>query len=185
MHTVHIALCGSSPPRPRHPIHACAPVCRFLSVLFLVSFVLYLVPLFSFQPFLMSTSALNERSRSNPLCDFRLGTVATSDHETPLTGYEPNQDFNLVDTEELDLATTSDIYWQHTLDDDASFLNDPDVDENQLAEFLGVVVDRTGKLVEMRSNNDQFSCDTRNLKSAQSQFPLVTQPEISIKLGVC
>ena len=24
----------------------------------------------------------------------------------------------------------------------------------------------------MRSNNDQFSCDTRNLKSAQSQFPV-------------
>ena len=36
----------------------------------------------------MFTSALNERSRSNPLCDFRLGTVATSDHETPLTESE-------------------------------------------------------------------------------------------------
>ena len=35
----------------------------------------------------------------------------------------------------------------------------------------------TGKPVEVRSNNDQFSCDTRNLKSAQSQFPLVTQPK--------
>ena len=39
------------------------------------------------------------------------------------------------------------------------------------------MVDRTGKLVEVRSNNDQFSCDIRNLKSAQSQFPLVTQPK--------
>ena len=77
--------CGSSPPRTRHPIHACAPVCCFLSVLFLVSCVLYLVSPFSFQPFLMFTSALNERSRSNPLCDFRLGTVVTSDYETPLT----------------------------------------------------------------------------------------------------
>ena len=47
--------------------------------------VLYFVPPFSFQPFLMFTSEFNERSRSNPLCDFRLGTVATSDHETPLT----------------------------------------------------------------------------------------------------
>ena len=47
-------------------------------------------------------------------------TVATSDHETPLTGYEPKQDSNLVNTEELDLAATSDVYWQHTLDDDAS-----------------------------------------------------------------
>ena len=75
-----------------------------------------------------------------------------------------------------------DIYWQHTLDDDASF-NDPDVDDNQLAKYLAVVVDRTGKPVEMRSNNDQFSCDTRNLKSAQSQFPLVTQPEMICQTG--
>ena len=125
----------------------------------------------------MSTSALNERSRSNPLCDFRLGTVVTSDYETPLTGYEPKKDLNLTNAEELDLATTSDIYWQHTLDDTASFPNDPDVDDNQLAEFLAVVVDRTGKPVEVRSNNDQFSCDIRNLKSAQSQFLLVTQPK--------
>ena len=124
----------------------------------------------------MFTSEFNERSRSNPLCDFRLGTVVTSDYETPLTGYEPKKDLNLVNTEELDLAATSDVYWQHTLDDDAS-LNDPDVDDNQLAKYLAVVVDSTGKPVEMRSNNDQFSCDTRNLKSAQSQFPLVTQPE--------
>ena len=124
----------------------------------------------------MFTSALNERSRSNPLCDFRLGTVVTSDYETPLTGYEPKKDLNLTNAEELDLATTSDVYWQHTLDDDASF-NDPDVDDNQLAKYLAVVVDRTGKPVEMRSNNDQFSCDTRNLKSAQNQFPSVTQPK--------
>ena len=82
----------------------------------------------------------------------------------------------LTDADELDFATTSDIYWQHTLDDDASF-NVPDVDDNKLAEFLAVVVDRTGKPVEVRSNNDQFSCDIRNLKSAQSQFPLVTNPK--------
>ena len=131
----------------------------------------------------MSTSAPNERSMSNPLCDFRLGTVVTSDYETPLTGYEPKKDLNLTNAEEFDLATTSDIYWQHTLDDDASFPNDPDVDDNQLAEFLAVVVDRTGKPVEMRSNNDQFSCDIRNLKSAQNQFPLVTQPEMICQTG--
>ena len=131
----------------------------------------------------MSTSALNERSRSNPLCDFRLGTVVTSDYETPLTGYEPKKDLNLTNAEELDLATTSDIYWQYTLDDTASFTNDPDVDDNQLAKFLAVVVDRTGKPVEMRSNNDQFSCDTRNLKSAQSQFLSVTQPEMICQTG--
>ena len=108
--------------------------------------------------------------------------MVTSDYETPLTGYEPKKDLNLVDAEELDLATTSDIYWQHTLDDDAS-LNDPDVDDNQLAKYLAVVVDRTGKPVEMRSNNDQFFCDARNLKSAQNQFPLVTQPEMIFQTG--
>ena len=102
-----------------------------------------------------------------------------------LTGYEPKKDLNLTDADELNLVTTSDIYWQHTLDDDA-FFNDPDVDDNQLAKYLAVVVDRTGKPVEMRSNNDQFSCDTRNLKSAQSQFPLVTQPEMICQTGgVC
>ena len=130
----------------------------------------------------MFTSEFNERSRSNPLCDFRLGTVATSDHETPLTGYEPKKDLNLVNTEELDLAATSDVYWQHTLDDDAS-LNDPNVDDNQLAKYLAVVVDSTGKPVEMRSNNDHFSCDTRNLKSAQNQFPVVAQPEMICRTG--
>ena len=45
------------------------------------------------------------------------------------------------------------------------------------------MVDRTGQLVEVRSNSDQFSCDIRNLKSAQSQFPLVTQPEMICQTG--
>ena len=130
----------------------------------------------------MSSSEFHERLRSNPLCDFRLGTVATSDHETPLTGYEPKRDFNLVNTEELDLAATSDIYWQHTLDDDAS-LNDPNVDDNQLAKYLAVVVESTGKPVEMRSSNDQFSCDPRNLKGAQNQFPVVPQTEMICQTG--
>ena len=39
------------------------------------------------------------------------------------------------------------------------------------------MVDRTGQPVEVRSSSDHFSCDVRNLKSAQSQFPLVTQPK--------
>ena len=108
--------------------------------------------------------------------------MVTSDYEIPLTGYEPKKYLNLVNTEELDIAATCDVYWQHTLDDDAS-LNDPDVDDNQLAKYLAVVVDSTGKAVEMRSNNDQFSCDTRNWTSAQSQFPLVTQPEMICPTG--
>ena len=145
---------------------------------FLLAFlVFYLVSLFLFQPFLMSTSAPDEMSVPNPLCDSSLGSVVTSDYVTPLTGYEPNQEMNLTNAEELDLTTTSDIYFQNALGDISSFPNDPDVDDNELAEFLAVEVERTGKLVEVRSNNDQFSCDTRNLKSAQSQFPLVTQPK--------
>ena len=123
----------------------------------------------------MSTSAPDEMSVENPLCDSSLGSVVTSDYVTHLTGYEPNQEMNLTDADELNFTTSSDIYFQNALDDIASFPNDPDVDDNELAEFLAVVVDRTGKPVEVRSNNDQFSCDIRNLKSAQSQFPLVTQ----------
>ena len=80
---------------------------------FLLAFLIfYLVSLFLFQPFLMSTSAPNERSMPNPLRDFSLGSVVTSDYVTPLTGYEPKQDLNLTDTEELDLTTSSDIYFQ-------------------------------------------------------------------------
>ena len=62
----------------------CTCVLR-LGCFLLACLVLYLVSLFYFQPFLMFTSALNERSMSNPLCDFRLETVVTSDYETPLT----------------------------------------------------------------------------------------------------
>ena len=52
----------------------------------------------------MFTSALNERSRSNPLCDFRLGTVVTSDYETPLTkiGLFATTVSLEIDREELD-----------------------------------------------------------------------------------
>ena len=124
----------------------------------------------------MSNSAPDEFSIEDLLCNSSLGSMVTLDYVTPLTGYEPKE-MELTDADELNLATSSDIYFQNTLDDTASFPNDPDVDDNELAEFLAVVVDRTGKPVEVRSNNDQFSCDIRNLKSAQSQFPLVTQPK--------
>ena len=124
----------------------------------------------------MSIPVSDEISMEDPLCDSSLGSMVTLDYVTPLTGYEP-KDMDLTDTDELNLATSSDIYFQNALDDTASFPNVPDVDDNELAEFLAVVVDRTGQPVEVRSNNDQFSCDIRNLKSAQSQFPLVTQPK--------
>ena len=64
------------------------------------------------------------------------------------------------DADELNLTTTRDIYFQ-TLDDTASFPNVLDVDDNDLAEFLAVVVDGKGQPVEERSNYDQFSCVIR------------------------
>ena len=50
----------------------------------------------------------------------------------------------------------SDIYFQNTLEDTASLINVPDVDDDELAEFLAVVVDRTGQPFEVRSNSDHF-----------------------------
>ena len=105
------------------------------------------------------------------------GSMVTSDYVTPLTGYEAQAGLEPHERSRARPRYLSDIYFQNALDDTASFPNVPDVDDNELAEFLAVVVDRTGKPVEVRSNNDQFSCDIRNLKSAQSQFPLVTQPK--------
>ena len=124
----------------------------------------------------MSIPAPDEISIEDPLCNSSLGSMVSLDYVTPDTGYEPKE-MELTDADELNLATSSDIYFQNTLDDTASFPNEPDVDDNELAEFLAVVVNRTGKPVEVRSNNDQFSCDIRSLKSAQSQFPSVTQPK--------
>ena len=133
----------------------------------------------------MSIPAPDEISMEDPLCDSSLGSMVTLDCHT-LTGYEPKE-MELTDADELNLATSSDIYFQNALDDTASFPNVPDVDDNELAECLAVVVDRTGQPVEVRSNNDQFSCDIRNLKSAQSEFPLVTHPkkDDQSNWGVC
>ena len=124
----------------------------------------------------MSIPAPDEISIEDPLCNSSLASMVTLDYVNPVTGYEP-KDMEVTDTNELNLATTSDIYFQNAQNDTASFPHVPDVDDDELAEFLAVVVDRTGQPVEVRSNNDQFSCDIRNLKSAQSQFPLVTQPK--------
>ena len=110
----------------------------------------------------------------DPLCNSSFGSMVSLDYVTPDTGYEP-KDMELADTNGRNLATSSDIYCQNDLEDTGSFPNVPDVDDDELAEFLAVVVDRTGQPVEVRSNSDQFSCDIRNVKSAQSQFPLVTQ----------
>ena len=124
----------------------------------------------------MSIPAPDEISMEDPQCNSSFGSMVTLDYVTHLTGYEPKE-MELTDSDELNLANSSDFYFLNALDDTASFPNVPDVDDDELAEFLAVVVDRTGQPVEVRSNSDQFSCDIRNLKSAQSQFPLVTQPK--------
>ena len=115
----------------------------------------------------------DENSMKNPLCNSAIGSMVTFDYVTPDTGYEP-KDMELADTNELNLAASSDIYFQDTVEDAVSFSN-PDIDDDELAKLLAIVVDRTGQNVDVRSNSDQFSCDIRNLKSAQNQFPLVTQ----------
>ena len=86
--------CGSRLPRVCHPCHPCMRTCVWclqLSVFFFVSFVFYLVSPFSFQTFLMSTSALNERSMSNLLCYSSLGSVVTSDYVTPSQVMSPRR----------------------------------------------------------------------------------------------
>ena len=99
--------------------------------------------------------------------------MVTFDYVTPDTGYEP-KDMDLADTNELNNAASGDIYFQDSLEDTVS-LSNPDIDDDELAKLLAVVVDRTGQPVLERSDSDHFPCSVRNVKSAQNQFPLVTQ----------
>ena len=166
-----------------HVIHACALVVGVLSCL--SSCVLRLLPrLTVLLPALPDVHLSAQREvHVKPLCYSSLGSVVTSDNVTPLTGYEPKKDLNLTmlksSTSLPPAMSTSSTPWTTMRSP-----NDPEVDDNQLAEFLAVVVDRTGKPVEVRSNNDQFSCDIRNLNSALSQFSLVTQSEMICHTGV-
>ena len=70
---------------PSMHVHLCVVLWLFLFTRLLFLF----VPLLFFRPFQMSSSEFHERLKSKSLCDFRLGTVATSDHETPLTDRKP------------------------------------------------------------------------------------------------
>ena len=115
----------------------------------------------------------DDDSMNDPLCNSAIGSMVSLDYVTPDTGYEP-KDMELADTNELNIAASSDIYFQDTLKDTVS-LSNPDIDDDELAKLLAIVVDRTGQPVEVRSNSDHFSCSVRNVKSAQNQFPLVTQ----------
>ena len=179
VHTSHLWL-KVSPCVSFHIIHACALVSCLLSGLSSpVSLLLPPVPLPALPD--VHPGAWWDLHWRSPV-QLQLG-----EHGHSGLCHTPHRLWAQGDGAELNLATTSDIYFQNALDDTASFPNVPDVDDNELAEFLAVVVDRTGQPVEVRSNNDQFSCDIRNLKSAQSQFPLVTQPKrmISQTGGVC
>ena len=102
-----------------HIIHACALVSCVLSGLSPHPS-LYFFLQFRFQLYLMSIPAPDEISMEDPLCDSSLGSMVTLDYVTPLTGYEP-KDMELTDADELNLATSSDIYFQNALDDTASF----------------------------------------------------------------
>ena len=99
--------------------------------------------------------------------------MVTFDYCTPDTGYEPNV-MELTGTNELNNAASSDIYFQDSLEDTAS-LSDPYIDDDELGKLLAIVVDRTGQPVLERSDSDHLPCSVRNVKSAQNQFPLVTQ----------
>ena len=99
-------------------------------------------------------------------------------------------------TTELNDAVFSDINFQDSLDNTAPS-SDPDIDDDELGKLLAevhrdyayccraegvsvspssvsVMVDRTGEPVE-RSDSDHFPCSVRNVKSAQNQFPEITQ----------
>ena len=85
----------------------------------------------------------DENSMKYPLCNSVIGSMVSLDYVTPGTGYEP-KDMELADTTERNLATSSDIYFQNALEDTASLIN-PDIDDDELAEFLAVVVDKCGR----------------------------------------
>ena len=143
-----------------HPIHACALGC-FLSVVFLLSF--HLLPKSFFHLFLIPAMVPDENSMEDPLCNSSFGSMVSLP-----------KDMELADTNERNLTTSSDIYFQDSLEDTVS-LSNPDINNDELAKLLAIVVDRTGQPVEVRNNRDHFSCGVRNVKSAQNQFPAVTQ----------
>ena len=137
----------------------------------------------------------------NTLCNSDNGTFVTLDEYLPDTGYEPNEmeltnAMEFTGTTELNDAAFSDINFQDSLDYTApssDFYIDDDALGKLLAEVhrdyadyrraegvsvspssVPVMVDRTGEPVE-RSDSDHFVCSVRNVKSAQNQFPVITQ----------
>ena len=168
-------------------------------VLFLFTF--YFLLYFTFLLCLILSMTDNDSMNLNTLCNFANGTFVTLDECLPDTGYEPNA-MELTDvmafagTTELNDAASSDINFQDSLDYTAPS-SDPYIDDDALGKLLAevhrdcadyrraegvsvspssvsVMVDRTGEPVE-RSDSDHFPCSVRNVKSAQNQFPVITQ----------
>ena len=145
----------------------------------------------------LSMRSDNFDSMTNNLRNSANGTFVTSDDTFPLTGYEPN-DMELIDTELNDSVPSKFLDFQDSL---VHFTpsSDHDMDDETLGKLLAevhrdyadyrrpegvsvspssmsVMVDRTGEAVE-RSDNDYFGFSLRNVKSAQNQFPVITQSE--------
>ena len=99
-------------------------------------------------------------------------------------------------TTELNDAASSDINFQDSLDYTAPS-SDLYIDDDKFGKLevhrdcadyrraegvnvsqssVSVMVDRTGEPVE-RSDSDHFPCSVINVKSAQNQFPVITQAE--------
>ena len=125
------------------------------------------------------------------------GTFVTLDDYLLHTGYKPNA-MEFTGTTELSDAVFSDINFQDSLDYTAPS-SDLYMDDDALGKLLAEVhrdyadyrraegvsvgpssvsamVDRTGEPVE-RSDSDHFGFSVRNVKSAQNQFPVITQAE--------
>ena len=143
----------------------------------------------------------NDSMSLNTLCNFADGTFVTLDDCLPDTGYEPNvmevtDVTEFTGTTELNNAASSNINFQDSVDYTAPS-SDLYMDDDALGKLLAEVhrdyadyrraegvsvspssvsvkVDRTGEPVE-RSDSDHFGFRVRNVKSAQNQFPLITQ----------
>ena len=134
----------------------------------------------------------------NNLRDSANGTFVTLDDYLSLTGYEPNAMEFTNDTELNDAVSSDFIDFQdslvHTAPSSDHYMDD-DTLGKLLAEVhrdyanyrcpegvsvspssMSVMVDRTGEPVE-RSDSDHFGFSVRNVKSAQNQFPVITQAE--------
>ena len=156
MHIVSHRTCGSSPPCTRHPIHALC-TCVLRCGLFLFTRLLFLfVPLLFFPAlpdvFLRVPREVEVQTPVwLPLGDRGHFRPRDTPHRlwAPtgiLTSWIPKSS-----TSRLPATSTG-----STPSTTNASLNDPNVDDNQLAKYLAVVVESTGKPVEMRSSKDQF-----------------------------